>query len=367
MTPEQKQAWDMQQSGMSRAQIAKSLGISESGVKRRLERARSWINADPAARNAATVAGSDVIPHSFWLKTDTHSVYYKTPQDASATPDLLAKVADAFKDIPAYRPNPIAPVGNGLMTVYPVMDAHFGMFAWGKETGGQDYDLNLAEQDLASAFDAIWSVSPKSDIAVLLLGGDTLHADDNRAETPQSKHHLDTDGRHYKAVEVALRAICRIIDGLAERHSKVIVRVLRGNHDINAHVILTFALSQRYRLSTMVEIDMSPRDLFYIQHGKTLVAAHHGDRSPPQRLAMSIADECPFWSATRDRHVITGHIHHDSVKDYPGVKWWSLRAFCPADEYGSMFGPRRALQAMTFHEEKGLVLQAIEPILRGGM
>lgn len=365
MTPEQKQAWDMQQNGMSRAQIAKALGISESGVKRRLERARAWNNADPAAKQAATVAGSEMIPHSFWVKSDTHSIYYKTPQDDASTPDLLATIADAFKDIPAYRPNPVAAVGNGLLTVYPVMDAHFGMFAWGKETGGQDYDLTLAECDLNDAFDDIWSVSPKSDIAVLLLGGDTLHADDNRAETPQSKHKLDTDGRHFKAVEVALRAVCRIIDGLAERHSQVIVRVLRGNHDPHSHMILTFALNERYRLADMVQVDMSPRDLFTIKHGRSLIAAHHGDRSPPQRLAMSIADECPHWSETRDRHILTGHIHHDSVKDFPGVKWWSLRAFCPADEYGSMFGPRRALQAMTFHYKKGLILQAIEPILRG--
>ena len=356
----------MQQSGMSRAQIAKALGISESGVKRRLERARAWLNADPAAKQAATVAGSEMIPHSFWVKSDTHSIYYKTPQDDSAAPDLLATIADAFKDIPAYRPNPVAHVGNGLMTVYPVMDAHFGMFAWGKETGGPDYDLDHAERDLASAFDAIWSVSPRADTAVLILGGDTLHADDNRAETPQSKHKLDTDGRHFKSVEVALRAVCRIIDGLAERHSRVIVRILRGNHDPHSHIILTFALNERYRLADMVEIDMSPRDLFTIRHGKSLIAAHHGDRSPPQRLAMSIADECPFWSETRDRHILTGHIHHDSVKDFPGVKWWSLRAFCPADEYGSMFGPRRALQSMTFHDKKGLVLQAIEPILRCG-
>jgi len=366
MKQELKQVLDMRESGMSRSAISTALGVTEKCVKARLERARAWVNADPLAREAATVAGSEMIPHSLWKKTDTHSIYYKFPQENIAQDDLLSRVSDAFKSIPAYRPNPIAPRNDGLLTVYPVMDAHFGMFAWGKETGGPDYDIDHAERDLSNAFDALWAISPKSDTAVLLLGGDTLHADDNRAETPQSKHKLDTDGRHFKAVEVALRAICRIIDGLAERHSKVIVRVLRGNHDPHSHMILTFALHERYRVSEMVQVDMSPRDLFTIKHGRSLIAAHHGDRSPPQRLAMSIADECPFWSETRDRHILTGHIHHDSVKDFPGVKWWSLRAFCPPDEYGSMFGPRRALQAMTFHDKKGLILQAIEPILRDG-
>lgn len=366
MTPEQEQVLTMRESGLSRSAIATKLGISERAVKHRLERARAWVNADPLAREAATVAGSEMIPHSLWKKTDTHSIYYKFPQADSAQDDILARIADAFKDIPTYRPNPIAPRNDGLLTVYPVMDAHFGMRAWGKETGGPDYDLDHAERDLSAAFDALWEISPKSDTAVLLLGGDTLHADDNEGHTTSRSHTGDVDGRLMKVATVAVNSIARIIDGLAERHSKVIVRVLRGNHDGHSHIILSCALNERYRLSDAVQVDMSPRDLFYFQHGKVLIASHHGDRSPPQRLAMSIADECPFWSETRDRHILTGHIHHDSVKDFPGVKWWSLRAFCPADEYGSMFGPRRALQAMTFHDKKGLILQAIEPILRDG-
>lgn len=353
----------MFQSGHTRAQIADTLGLTQRQVRRYIERQRAIAEADSAAVTAMQAAGSNSLPHSFWVKTDTHSTYYKVPQSIAAD-DVLDRVAEAFKDVPAYRPNPIAATCDGLMTVYPVMDAHFGMFAWGKETGGQDYDLDLAEQDIAAAFDAIWSIAPKTDTAVLILGGDTLHADDNRAETPQSKHKLDTDGRHFKAVEVAIRAVCRIIDGLAERHSKVVVRVLRGNHDPHSHMLLTFALAERYRLADGVSIDKSPRDMFYIRHGRSLIAAHHGDRAQPQRLAMVVADECPFWSETKDRHIFTGHIHHDSVKDYPGVKWWSLRAFCPPDEYGASFAPRRALQAMVFSDKKGLVLQAIEPIQR---
>jgi len=152
---------------MSRLEIAQALGVSEKCVKGRLERARAWVNADPLAREAATVAGSEMIPHSLWKKTDTHSIYYKFPQEEQKQDDILTRIADAFKDIPAYRPNPVAHIGNGLLTVYPVMDAHFGMKSWGKETGGQDYDLDLAERDLSAAFDAIWSVSPKSDTAVL--------------------------------------------------------------------------------------------------------------------------------------------------------------------------------------------------------
>lgn len=361
MTPKQQEAYDLRQSGLSDAQIAEKLGIDRTSVRDRLRSAEN----DPAITRAMKAIGTGMVPSMIWDKTQPgYSVMLK-PAIAADETDTLTRIADAFKDIPAALLPVINERGNDLMTVYPVMDAHFGMFAWGKETGGQDYDLNLAESDFMTAFQDMLSVTPETDKAVLILGGDTLHADDNRAETPQSKHKLDVDGRHFKAIDVAIRSICRVVDMLALRHSQLTVRVLRGNHDIHSHLILTFALSERYRMAAGVKIEKSPRDLYWVKHGRCLVAFHHGDKAPAQRLAMALADECPHWSDTRDRHILTGHIHHDSTKEFPGVKWWSLRAFCPPDEYGSSFGSRRALQAMVFSERKGLIMQTIEPILRG--
>jgi len=358
VTPKQQEAYDLRAAGLTDAQIAARLGIDRTSVRDRLR------SIDPAIERAMTAIKTDMIPAMVWDKSDPKYSVMLKPAKADDAANIMEQVANAFKDIPSVLlPDPIFR-NNDLMTVYPVMDAHFGMFAWGKETGGQDYDLNLAESDLLQAFSDILAVTPVTQKAVLILGGDTLHADNNDAETPRSKHKLDTDGRHFKAVDVAIRAICTIIDILAARHTELTVRVLRGNHDVSAHMILTFALAERYRLAENVTIDKSPRDLFWVKHGRALVAFHHGDKAPAQRLAMALADECPHWSDTRDRHILTGHIHHDSVKDFPGVKWWSLRAFCPADDYGSSFGPRRALQAMVYCAKKGLILQAIEPIER---
>jgi hypothetical protein len=365
MTPDQQRAIDLQERGYSRAQIAVEMGISEHAVKRRLAGARKWLNADPAATHAAQVAGSNAIPHSFWVKSDTHSVYYQTPKD-TVKQDILSDIADAFKDIPAYVPTHPQETRGNLMTVYPLMDAHFGMRAWARETGDVDYDLAHAERDIKQAFANLWVDTPNSQQAVLILGGDTLHADDNRAETPASGHSLDVDGRQYKAAEVAIRSICWVIDGLAQKHGVVTVRVLRGNHDPHAHMILHFALSARYRDTGNIVIEDAARDLYWIRHGNSLVASHHGDKGHPQRLAMHLADTCPEWSVTRDRHILTGHIHHDSIKDFPGVKWWSLRAFCPPDEYGASFSGRRALQSLTFDDKRGLKMHLIEGIYRNG-
>ncbi len=360
MTPEQQTALSLREAGHTRADIARIMGKTEQSVKSLIKRAKKWQNADPAAQHAATIAGSNAIPHSFWVKTDTHSVYYQTPKD-DASVDFLATVRDTLQDIPRYEPIPVQPRNDKRLTVYPLVDAHFGMRAWGKETGGPDYDLAIAERDIQTAFSRLWYDTPATDDALLILGGDTLHTDDNEGHTQSRAHVVDTDGRLYKVTEVALRAVCWIIDGLLERHHKVTVRVLRGNHDPHSHVALHFGLAMRYG-------DMivpAERDLYWYRHGRSLIAAHHGDKGTAQRLCMVLADTCPEWSVTRDRHVFTGHIHHDSVKDFPGVKWWSLRAFCPPDEYGAAFGGKRALQAFVFSDTEGLKIQAIEGVGRG--
>jgi hypothetical protein len=359
MTDDQRKALDLQSQGLTRAQIAREMGKSERAVKSLLERGRKWLSADPAAQHAATVSGSNAIPHSFWVKTDTHSVYYQTPKDDAAT-DIAQVLQDALSNVPKFEPIPVARSNDGRLTVYPLVDAHFGMRAWGRETGGPDYDLDLAECDIKLAFSRLWADMPVTDDALLILGGDTLHADDNEGHTQSRSHVVDTDGRLYKVTETAIRSICWIIDGLAQRHSKVTVRVLRGNHDPHSYLALHFALVARY--GNMIA--PAQRDLYWYRHGASLIAAHHGDKGTAQRLCMVLADSCPEWSGTRDRHVLTGHIHHDSIKDFPGVKWWSLRAFCPPDEYGSSFGGKRALQALVFCAKDGLKFQGIEGVSR---
>jgi hypothetical protein len=167
-------------------------------------------------------------------------------------------------------------------------------------------------------------------------------------------------------LQSGVRLIVSVIQTLLEKHQKVTVRVLRGNHDEHAHMALTFALAGRYHDEGRVEVEENPRDIFMRQWGKCLIAAHHGDKAKPQNLVMQMAEVCPFWSATRHRHIFTGHIHHDRSQDFTGMRWESLRAFCPPDSYsaGMGYSPRRAMQSLTFHKERGLVLRAIDPIER---
>ena len=57
MTSEQKQCLELQEQGMTRAQIAEHTGLSKHQVKRRLAAAKNWQAADPAIRDAAIAGG----------------------------------------------------------------------------------------------------------------------------------------------------------------------------------------------------------------------------------------------------------------------------------------------------------------------
>jgi hypothetical protein len=341
-------------------------GIPRSTLDKRYRTA----TRDPAIQAAMDATGSTEIPHSFWTKIPPkdgepgYSVYHKTEQDGG--PDLIERVADAFNDITRAEPiSPPASVMADLCSLYPLMDVHFGMQAWGRETGGQDYDINLACQDLRHAFAKVCAITPASQTAILIVGGDFFHANDNTAET-QSGHKLDVDNRHRKILEAGVDIMVDCIETLLAKHADLLVRIMRGNHDRESHLVLTFALIQRYRDEPRVAIDNSPRDLFMHQWGECAIFAHHGDKFKAQAAALYVSDVCPFWSAARHRHFFTGHVHHDHAKDIGPLRWESLRAFCPPDAYAASmgYGGRRAFQSVTFHKTDGLVLRALDPIDR---
>ena len=362
----------VRRNGGDKSAASRDLGKPRTTIRHQYEMAvERGLTAPEGQRAAMDASGLDTATvKGGWIKTHkdgtvTHSVRWEAPKPLPE--DVAEKIRDVFEGM-TVAPNvdPPGKIMAGLCTVYPVMDLHYGMHAWGEETGGSDYSLKEADRDVAYAFSKVMALTPDSDMAVLLLPGDTLHADDTRAETPQSKHKLDVDGRHWRVLSNGIELIDRMIQYLLAKHARVRVRVMRGNHDEHSHLVLSFAIAERYREHSRVEIERTPRDLFMLQWGRSAIFAHHGDKGKPQELALYLSDVCDFWSATRHRYALTGHIHHDSAKDVGPLRWESLRAFCPPDAYAASmgYGGRRALQSLTFDKRDGLVIRSIDPIER---
>lgn len=358
MTPEQRQAYDMHQKGMGKREIARMLGKNESTIRDRIMRAERYLQTDPAVQGAMSEAGmQDVgILHSGWVKTDGASLYFQQPKEKHTT-DTLDWIKDYFTELPAIElpPKQPGPSDDDLLTVYPIPDAHIGMRAWAKETG-EAYDTDIAVERIRSGISQCVNASPSSSEAIIIALGDLLHANDNTNMTPASKHVLDVDSRHYRNLEAAIYAVGAAAEMAAQKHDKVTVVVQRGNHDESSYVGVMFALAERYRNDSRINVQKRPGEFFVHQFGLCLLASQHGDKAKAERLVMHLADEWPeMWGATRHRYYFTGHLHHSKMQDVGGVQVEQLRAVTARDSYAASnsYSARSEMQAITYHRDRG--------------
>lgn len=356
------------------SKAARSLGLRRETFRSRLNigKARGFHLSDGAMSVVRQAKLAPVEAKGGWIHNydsegkKTGTTRWATPTETVTVEELTETLTTAFDNLPRAVPLP-APehvMDAALCTLYPLFDVHLGMHAWGQETGGEDYDLKLAVGDLRNAFGKVTNLMPHSQQAVLLIGGDFFHADDNRSETPGNRHRLDTDGRFLKVVLAGVTIMTEVATRLAQKHEKVLIRVMRGNHDEHSHIPLMLALWTHFQNHPQIEVELNPRDLFMFQWGNVAIFAQHGDKGSPTEFVLKLGDTCSFFSECHHRFAFTGHRHKMSSQRIGGVRWEQLDAFCPPDTYGSTWAGRREISAVTFHVKDGLILRAFDPVDR---
>jgi len=245
-----------------------------------------------------------------------------------------------------------------LLAVYPVGDHHTGMLAWPDETGDAAYDLEIAEQVIRDASVRLVGTCPPCDHALIPFLGDFLHYDSYAAVTPAHKNLLDADGRFPKMVDTGVRIVRHIIAAALERHRHVNVIFEGGNHDPATAAFMRILLSCLYEDEPRVTVDKSPTGCHYFEWHKVLIGTHHGDKIKGERLPGIMAHDRPeSWGRTAHRVWFTGHVHHESLKSFPGCKVETLEVLPPLDAYAAGAGYRgnRSMKAIVFHCEHGEV------------
>ena len=378
LTDEQcQEAWDAYVAADFKAtRAAAALGLASSTYENRLRQAKErGMHLSQGAQRVVKAAGlSGTEAKGGWIhdyETGPDGKRYKigttrwAAEDKAAQENLLARLAAAFEDVtpaaPVARP---ADTKGDLCNVIPLFDCHWGLSAWGEETGDVDYDLALAREDLMRGLETVMSTAPKADTAVLILGGDFLHANDNTAQTPASKHSLDVASRQFRALDTGIAIIKYAVLRALQHHDRVVVRVLRGNHDEDSHRSIAFALREWTALNERATVDMDPRELFMLQWGRTALFAQHGDKMKPVDLALKLSDVCPFWSASPHRYAYTGHRHSLAAERIGGLNWERLEPFSPADMYGASWVNRRAMKIDTYHKQRGRIGTVLDPLER---
>lgn len=359
----QKRAWELYQELGTDQRVADVLGCSQKNANVLRNKYQRYLAADEGVQNAMLHSGMKDIDsvHSGWIKTDGASVYFVNgSRKTDHTEKLIDLYKDAMKDAPRSLPTPLPEeYDEEFMTKYILADLHMGMKAWGEEAG-ENYDLDIAIERLRNAFGRLVAMSPGSDVCVIENLGDMFHANDQKNMTPMSGHILDVDNRFSKVTFHTVQAVVDLIEAAKAKHAEVKYVGVAGNHDPDANHFLTIALMMRYFEDPRVEIIWNPGKMWAYRFGKVMLAAHHGDRTKPERLVHQLADDyAEDWGQTKWRYLDTGHIHHDSSKDIGGVFWESHRTVAARDAYatGCGFVTRSTLKSVTYHETDGEVIR----------
>lgn len=242
-----------------------------------------------------------------------------------------------------------------LLTVIPMGDPHFGLLVWEQECGA-NFDLDIAEQITFDAVDRLVAMSPPSGTAALLNLGDMFHADSSKNTTPQSGHALDVDGRFEKIAATGILAMVRCVQRMLERHAHVIFRINKGNHDPHQAAMLALTMQAWFRNEPRVTVDTSPSAFWYYKFGNVLIGSCHGDGPKLADLPLIMATDKPEeWGACPYRVWHTGHVHHDSAREFPGCTVETHRTLAPGDAWSRWKGFRsvRELKAINYHRARG--------------
>ena len=245
-----------------------------------------------------------------------------------------------------------------LLAIYPMGDPHFGMIAYADEAG-EDFDLDRAAEDLNAAFDRLIASAPNAKTAIIAELGDFFHSDNEQNRTQRSGNSLDAD-RWSKVMQVGLDAMISCIEKVAAKHEKVIVRIVKGNHDSHSSFALSLALKSYFRNQPRIEIVISNSAFWYYEFGKNLLGLTHGDTAKPADLPgiMSV-DQREAWGRTLYRYFFHGHIHNKRLIEFYGVLVESFRTLAGKDAWHAAEGYRSGqdMHLIVLHREYGEIMR----------
>jgi hypothetical protein len=298
---------------------------------------------------------------SLYVDGKLSSQWVKSTADEDRRQELIRAAFEAMaQDLPRLGPIVLKSGTSeaSLATLYTLTDSHVGMLAWAKE-GGDDWDLSIAEATLVGCFAQMVDASPPSRVGFVNQLGDFLHYDSAVAPvTPLHGHVLDSDGRFSKMVSTAVRVLRRVIDLALAKHETVVVLMAEGNHDMASSVWLRVMFRALYENEPRVSVIDSELPYYVHQHGKTMLAFHHGHLKKNDQLPILFAAQFPkIWGATTKRYAHCGHRHHAEEKEHSGITVIQHPTLAARDAYAARGGwiAERQVTAITYHSEYGQV------------
>jgi len=348
----------------SQRKAAKALGVNKATIGKALQR----VQAKAALRSPAEHDYTKTVPQGFAIRGVSQYInaegkvsgsWVKTGVDEEKQQAMMEEMIAAMcRDVP--KMGPVVPplgINKDLLNVVPMGDPHIGLYSWAAECG-DDFDTETARRITLGAVDRLMQSAPDAHTCIILPLGDVFHANDQTNATPGHKHQLDVDTRFVKVLGIGIETYRHAVIRALEKHQEVIVRFVSGNHDPQAIWALAFTIQAYFSDNPRVTVDLSPSKFWFHKFGQVLIGATHGDTVKHEALLGVMAcDRAQDWGNTKHRYWYTGHVHHQSVKEFPGVICESFRTMAAKDAYAAGHGYRagRDMVCITHHVEHGEV------------
>jgi hypothetical protein len=311
----------------------------------------NYVSSGEILKGSSTLYDEDGNIKLQWVKTDV--------EKESQTEALRELVESLVNDLPKLKKKPFEKTftSEDLMAVYPLGDPHVGMKAY-KDEAGDNWDLKTAQEVFCGVFDRLVKTAPSCEKAVIVNLGDFFHRDNVAGVTERHRHTLDTDGNYMMMVDTGLKIMIQMINSALDHHHTVKVINIIGNHDDTGAMFLQAALKHMYENESRVEIDCTSSVFQYFQHGSSFFGVHHGHTCKADKLPLVMATDKPKeWGDSEYRYWLTGHIHHDTRKEYSGCSVESFRTLAAKDAYAYSGGYRAGQdsKALVIHKDYGEV------------
>lgn len=224
-------------------------------------------------------------------------------------------------------------------------DLHWGMYAWGSETGA-GYTREIAEHRLLTSTERVLSRLPgQPERFYLAFGGDFFHTDNDQGTTTKGTK-LDIDGSPAEIL-VSGCEMARVQIDLLRQVAPVKVILVPGNHDQYTTLALMLYLHTWYRSTDDVEVVMHHQPRHYCQCGNTLMGFHHGTSMKPDKMAPIMATEArELWGVSKHHVFFGGHLHHERVVETGGITYYQMPSLAGTDRWHSRMGFTTSSPAM---------------------
>lgn len=286
--------------------------------------------------------------------------WVKSKRDKQRQLELMREIVNGMaEEAPRAQPikTPSFKTNDDLLNLYIITDYHFGMLAWGEETG-DDWDIQIAEQLFVDWFAHAIKAAPNAGRAVLSNIGDLAHYDGLDSVTPTSGHILDADTRFQRVVRVIIRVFRRVIEMLLKKYPEVHLIMAEGNHDIASSVWLRELFSAHYADEPRVTVELSPDPYYCVEHGKVSLFFHHGHKRKVSDIHQVFAGKFrEVFGRTEYSYGHMGHLHHTDVKETPLMIVEQHPTLAGKDSHASRGGylSQRSAPVITYHKDHGEV------------